>query len=74
MNPRAPSKDGGRSNKGSAMSGGKKKADRAMSSATARLGRFREANQYLGDPKRLNALFEEDGYLFFRVFLRESSV
>jgi 1-deoxypentalenic acid 11beta-hydroxylase len=27
---------------------------------------FREANEYLGDVDRLNALFNEDGYLFFR--------
>jgi hypothetical protein len=29
-------------------------------------GRFREANRHLGDFQRLNAQFEEDGYLFFR--------
>ena len=32
----------------------------------ARLEYFREANEYLGDVDRLNALFNEDGYLFFR--------
>jgi 1-deoxypentalenic acid 11beta-hydroxylase len=33
------------------------------------LGRFREANEYLDSPdspERLNAAFDEDGYLFFR--------
>jgi 1-deoxypentalenic acid 11beta-hydroxylase len=29
------------------------------------LGRFREANRYLGDLKQLNAMFDQDGYLFF---------
>src|SRR5215467_2496289 len=33
-------------------------------------GQFREANEYLGDSERLNALFNEDGYLFFRGVLK----
>src|ERR1700730_8631729 len=37
-----------------------------MTTGKNNLGRFREANQYLGDPQRLNVMFEEDGYLFFR--------
>jgi len=32
-------------------------------------GRFREANEHLGDSARLNALFHEEGYLFFRDIL-----
>jgi 1-deoxypentalenic acid 11beta-hydroxylase len=30
------------------------------------LGRFREATSYLGDHERLQTMFDEDGYLFFR--------
>lgn len=41
-----------------------------MYEAPAGLGHFREANEYLGDAKRLNELFEEEGYLFFRNVLR----
>jgi hypothetical protein len=33
-------------------------------------GQFRDANEYLGDSERLNALFAEDGYLFFRGVLK----
>jgi 1-deoxypentalenic acid 11beta-hydroxylase len=37
-----------------------------MTTRKSNLGRFREANQYLGDLNQLNVMFEEDGYLFFR--------
>jgi 1-deoxypentalenic acid 11beta-hydroxylase len=43
-----------------------RKGDGDMSVATQKLDHFREANNYLDDPERLNAQFAEDGYLFFR--------
>ena len=33
---------------------------------TEQIGKFREANDYFDDYVKLNALFEEEGYLFFR--------
>ena len=38
------------------------------------LGRFQEANEYLGDKERLDALFAEEGYLFFRGVLKAEDV
>ena len=38
----------------------------AHEAAATNYGQFQEANAYLGDAERLNALFRETGYLFFR--------
>ena len=45
-----------------------------MDQQPARLGRLHEANQYLGDKDRLDALFADDGYLFFRGVLKAEEV
>jgi 1-deoxypentalenic acid 11beta-hydroxylase len=37
-------------------------------------GPFRVANEYLDDCKRLNSLFEEEGYLFFRSVLNSEEI
>jgi 1-deoxypentalenic acid 11beta-hydroxylase len=41
-----------------------------MLSTAQKLGEFRESTQYLGEPKQLNAIFDEDGYVFFRGVLQ----
>jgi 1-deoxypentalenic acid 11beta-hydroxylase len=40
-----------------------------MAERPSPLGQLREANEHLGDPDRLDALFQEQGYLFFRKVL-----
>jgi 1-deoxypentalenic acid 11beta-hydroxylase len=45
-----------------------------MNQQQVSLGRFQEANEYLGDKERLDALFAEEGYLFFRGVLKAEEV
>jgi ectoine hydroxylase-related dioxygenase (phytanoyl-CoA dioxygenase family) len=48
--------------------------DMEMTTSTATLKKLREANDAINQPEKLNALLEEDGYLFFRGVLDAESV